>query len=222
MRYAVGGRSDLDGMERGTEEEIARFVTGAITENAEQLKADWRDQIERAGLGSRLGRSIRSRRYPAGEPSVDAAAMVWTRAAKILEPYAKGATIVARNGGRFLALPTEDVPKKRQGQSLTPDEVEERFGRRLQFISPGDRGFWTPSRRRNGVAFLVLKGLRIRKSSGRWRNASDSEKRRGKETSSVIMFVLVPRVRITQRLDLDALARAAEARHEALLSKHWR
>lgn len=221
MRHRVEGRDSLDGLERGTEEAIAGFVTAAIRDGAEELKSDWRDQIERAGLGPRLARTIRSRTYPPGQPSVDAAAMVWTKAPKIIDSYARGATITAR-GGRFLAIPTEDVPKKHQGRALTPDEVEERFGRRLQFISPSDRGFWTPSIRRNGVAFLVLKGLRIRKASGRWRNATDSEKRRGKETSSVIMFILVPRVKVTQRLDLDALARAAEARHPALLNKHWR
>lgn len=221
MRHSVSG-DDLDGLAAGTEEEIARFVTGAIAEGSAALKEDWREQIEAAKLGPRLARTIRSRVYPSGQASVDAAGLVWTKAPRIIDAYARGATIVARNGGRFLAIPTQDVPRKRQGNALTPDEVESRFGRQLQFISPGDRGFWTPSVRRNGVAFLVLKGLRVRKATGRWRNASASELKRRKETSAVVMFILVPRVRVSKRLDLEALARAAEARHPDLLSKNWR
>lgn len=222
MRHSVGGRDALDGLERGTEEEIARFVTASVAENADALKGDWRAQIEAARLGSRLAKTIRSRVYPPGQPSVDAAAMVWTKAPKIVGAYASGATIVARNGSRFLAIPTPDTPRKRQGNALTPAEVEARFGRPLQFISPRDGGFWSPSQRRNGVAFLVLKNLRVRKATGRWRNASASELKRRKETSAVIMFILVPRVRVTKRLDLEALGKAAEARYPGLLSKNWR
>lgn len=222
MRHSVSGAADLDGLVKGTEADIARFVTGAIVEGAEALKADWRDQIEAAKLGTRLARSIRSRIYPAGQTSVDAAGLVWTKAPRILDSYARGATIVARSGGRFLAIPTQDVPRKRQGNALSPAEVEARFGRPLQFISPSDRGFSTPSIRRNGVAFLVLKGLRIRKATGRWRNASASEIKRRKEMSAVVMFILVPKVRVSKRLDLNALAIAAEARHPGLLSKNWR
>ena len=222
MRHSVSGGVDVEGMAHGTEGEIARFVTGAIADGSTELKQDWREQIEAARLGPRLARTVRSRVYPQGQDSVDAAGLVWTKAPRIIDAYARGATIVARNGGRFLAIPTEDVPRKRQGNALTPEEVEARFGRGLQFISPSDGGFWTPSIRRNGVAFLVLKGLRVRRATGRWRNASASELRRRKETSAVVMFILVPKVQVSKRLDLDALARAAEARHPDLLNKHWR
>lgn len=226
MKYSVTGAESLEGLARGTEDEIAGYVTRAIGEGAEVLKADWRAQIETARLGPRLARTIRSAVYPSGQASADAAGLVWTKAPKIIDSYARGATITAR-GGRFLAIPTEDVPRKRQGNALTPDEVEERFGKRLVFVSPGDRGFWTPSVRRNGVAFLVMKGLVVRKASGRWRNASQREmtpgaRRYDKAISSVVMFILVPRVRVSKRLDLAALAAAAEARYPGQLTKHWR
>lgn len=222
MKHSVSGRAEIDDLERGTEEFIARATTRAITEAGDLMKTAWRDQILRAGHGERLARTIRSAVYPRAASSVDAATLVWTKAADIIDSMSRGATITARNGGRFLAIPTEDVPKKRQGNALSPEEVEDRFGRRLQFISPGDKGFWTPSIRRNGVAFLVLKGLRIRKASGRWRNATANEVKRGKETSSVVMFILVPRVTVKKTLDREEIARLAELRYPDLLSKHWR
>lgn len=38
----------------------------------------------------------------------------------------------------------------------------------------------------------------------------------------VVMFTLVPLVRVGKRLDLEALEAMAAGRHPALLSKHWR
>lgn len=172
MRHVVTGRDSLEGLERGTEEEIAGYVTRAIGENAETLKGDWRAQIEAARLGPRLARTIRSEVYPKGQNSIEAAALVWTKAPKIIDAYARGATIRPANGGRYLWIPTDDVPRKRQGNALTPREVEARFGRDLVVINPGNHRLrTTPSRISRGVAFAGFSGLSIRKASGRWRNA---------------------------------------------------
>lgn len=228
MSYRMSGREALDDMETGTERAIAGFVTAAIGEGAAELKADWRGQIEAARLGKRLAGTIRSEVYPKNADSVDAAALVWTKAPNIIDAYARGATIVARNGGRFLAIPTDDVPKKRQGNRLTPDEVETRYGRRLQFISSRE-AFWSPSSRSNGVGYLIMKGMVPRKATGRWRNASEREKTKGarrydKAISTVIFFTLVPWVRVMRRdaLDLDQLAVMADARYPAILSRNWK
>lgn len=227
MSFRMSRPDDLDAFGRGIEEDIAASVTGAITDSARDLKAAWREQIEGARLGPRLARTIQTRIYPPGQPSIDAAALVWTKAPKIIDSYARGPTIVARNGGRFLAIPTDDVPKKRQGNRLTPDEVETRYGRRLQFISAREN-FWSPSVRKGGaVGYLIMKGMVPRKATGRWRNASQREMTKGarrydKAISTVIFFVLVPQVRVTKRLDLEALAREAEAAYPARLTQNWR
>lgn len=231
MRHSVGGRDSLDGLERGTEDEIAGYVTSAISQNGVALKEDWRDQIRAARLGERLANSVRSETYPKGQNSIDAAALVWTKAPKIIGAYAEGATIRPVNGARYLWIPTDDVPKKRQGQRLTPNEVEARFGRDLVVIEPGSHRLkTTPSRINRGVAFAGFSGLAIRKSSGRWRNASVKERTQGGRSyrevtrQFVVMFTLVPMAMVKKRgaLDLDALARLADGRFDGLLSKNWR
>lgn len=216
---------DVGSVMSGLEADIESAVTAAMREGTELLKSDWRDQIEASGLGRRLGRTIRGVTFPQNGASIDAASWVETRAPKLIDAYARGVTIVPKSGKRFLAIPTQDVPRTRQGKPLTPREVEQRFGRPLQFIDPTDRGFWTPSIRRPGVAFLVLKNLVVRKATGRWRNASERELRKGRAgeraLSHVVMFILVPQVRVKQRLNLDALMRRAADRLPDLLAKHW-
>ena len=44
-----------------------RAVTAAMREAGTSLKSAWRSQITGAGLGTRLGNSIRSETYPKGK-----------------------------------------------------------------------------------------------------------------------------------------------------------
>lgn len=229
MRFRVSGRDAAEDMVRGVEADIARFTTASIRENAEEFKQDWRDQIEDAGLGPKLARTVRAQVYPQGQDSVDAAALIWTKAPKIIDAFATGATIRPVGGARYLWIPTGETPKKRQGQALTPREVEARFGRKLVIVNPAHwRMRTTTTAFGKAEAFAGFDGLTVRRSSGRWRNASRNQMTKGhrsyRETTRqfVVMFTLVRSVRMDKKLDLEALARAAEARQAELLSKHWR
>jgi hypothetical protein len=195
-------------------------VTSAVAKAAEGLKGDLRSHVKAAGLGEKLANSIRSAVYPKGRTSIEAAGLVWTKAPNILEGYELGATLRAKTK-RLLAIPTADTPKKRNGQALSPDEVEKRFNRKLRFI-PADASFSTPSIRAAAVVgYLVLDNLRIRRSSGRWRNASQREinaknaKARG--LSIVIMFTLTAQVKLRKRLDIRGHGEAWAARLPAML-----
>lgn len=221
MRHSVSGGVDVEGMAHGTEGEIARFVTGAIADGSTELKQDWREQIEAARLGPRLARTVRSRVYPQGQDSVDAAGLVWTKAPRIIDAYARGATIVARNGAKFLAIPTAAAPRLAPGldgqnRRITPDSFERATGLRLGFVS---RGF-------NQPALLVVEGGRLNSrgkvKANRRRSRGGGEYTPLSNRMTVVVFVLVRRVKVSKRLDLDSLAHAAEARHPDLLNKHWR
>lgn len=229
MRHSVGGRDSLDGLERGLEDEIAGFVTKAIREESEELKQDWRDAILDAGLGQKLALTIGNEVYPRNQDSLDAAALIWTKAPGIIESYATGATIRPVNGGRYLWIPTDEVPKKRNGRALDPREVETRFGRRMVVINPQHWRMKTTSTAvGRGVAYAGFNDLVIRKSSGRWRNATVNQRTKGhrsyRETTRqfVIMFTLVPLVKKRKAFDLDAIAAASSARYPNVLNKHWR
>lgn len=227
------GRVSAGDIGTGLESEIAGFVTGAMRDTTAEVKDAFRDQVRRAGLGERLPNAIRGVTYPVSRNALEPAGWIYAQpskdgrgAAAIIESYANGAMIVPRAGKRWLAVPTDDCPRKRQGDPLTPDEVERKFGRRLQFISPNDKGFRTPSTRHRGVAYLVLKGLVVRKATGRWRNATERERagktRNPRPVQAAIMFTLVPHVKKPRSIDLSEPAAIAEARFTANLDARWR
>lgn len=207
---------------------MAAAGTGAVTEVVEGFRDEMRDQVAAAGLGPRLANTWRGKVYPEGRTSANAAGIVYVNpgrgrqgsAPRIMD-FFSSAEIVTPLAGRFLAIPTEHVPKERSGRSMSVAEVEARFGRDLVFISPGDKGFRTPSIRRNGVAFLVLKGLTMSRS-GRYRNMSQRERTRGRRQSAdVIMFILVPAVRGKDVLSPDQVYRRWLSRFPGLLDSHF-
>jgi hypothetical protein len=167
-----------------------KAVTTAMREAGTGLKTGWRGQITGAGLGTRLGNSIRLATYPKGGESLNAAALVWSNAPVIVWAHDTGPLIRA-NGGSWLAIPTPAAGKSTKGGRITPDEWERRTGLLLRFVY-----------RRRGPSLLVAEG-RLN-SKGR-AVASRAKTRRGLTT--VPIFLLVPQVKLRKRLDL---ARDAE------------
>ena len=185
-----------------------RAVTAAIRLAGAGVKAGWRAQIAGAGLGERLGRTIRDQYYPKGEPSLGAAALVYSKAPHIVGAFDEGVTIRSRNGF-WLAIPTDAAGKSVTGGRITPGEWERRNGRRLKFVY-----------RRGRPGLLVDTGdvlprARVMKRDGTSRAA------RGFRNRSVVVFVLVPQARLRKRLDLDSVAREWNDRLAGLVVENW-
>lgn len=225
----LGVSARMDGLQASLDsglDEMAAAVTEGMTEGTGWLKDALREQVMDAGLGSRLAFTWRSEVYPKGRKSLDPAGFVWSKAPKIIS-YFSARTTVSAGHGRFLAIPTEDVPKGRNGRPISVEECQARFGKRFVFIDPGDRGFHTPSQIKPGVAFMVLKDLVIRKASGKYRNATAGELakraagKRVRAISAVIMFILVPQVTSRKLLDLEGTADKAGQKVVDLIEKNW-
>jgi hypothetical protein len=174
-------------------------VTAAVHEAGTGLKVAWRGQITGAGLGTRLANSIRLATYPKGGESLNAAALVWSKAPVIVGAHDTGPLIRSRNGF-WLAIPTPAAGKSLRGGRITPGEWERRSGLRLRFVY-----------RRRGPSLLVAEG-RLN-SKGRafggltrphWGHgpASPSQSKTGRGLATVPIFLLVPQVRLRKRLDL--------------------
>ncbi len=227
------GRTDLSKVTYGLEEDVARFMTAAMRDTVAEVKEAFRDQVRSAGLGDRLANAVRGNTFPdrPGRFSLEPAGEILARASKegtsaaaIIESYASGATIVPRNGRRWLLVPTDDCPRKRQGAALTLAEVEARFGK-LQWV-PANARFSTPSARGRASFHLVTKSAVIRKSTQRWRKATPRElsgrTRNPRPVQTVIMFNAVHAVKKPKSVDLSVPAALAEARFPAHLDNHWR
>ena len=173
-----------------------RAVTAAMREAGTGLKTAWRGQIAGAGLGRRLANTIRSQTFPGSGESLNAAALVWSKAPVIIGAHDSGPLIRSKDGF-WLAIPTPAAGSSTRGGRITPGAWERRTGLRLRFVY-----------RRSGPSLLVAEGrLNTR---GR---AVASRSRTGRGLITAPIFLLVPQVKLSKRLDL---ARDADRAQDAL------
>jgi hypothetical protein len=188
-----------------------KAVTQTMRSASATLKAKWRAQVVSAGLGSKLGNTIRGESYPKSTDSMNAAALVYTNAPKIIGAHNSGPLIRSKDGF-WLAIPTEAAGKGRRGESISPGEWERRRGVRLRFVY-----------RRNKPSLLVADDARI---NTRGQAARKGGRRRqdgiltGAQT--VVVFILVPQVKLKKRLDLFRDAEAVANAIPAAIVANWR
>tara|TARA_R110002110_G_scaffold412641_1_gene638827 strand:- start:48398 stop:49027 length:630 start_codon:yes stop_codon:yes gene_type:complete len=181
-----------------------KAVTAAMRAAGTQLKSDWRGQITQAGLGRRLGNSIRSQTYPKVGESIDAAALVWSKAPVIIGAHDTGPLIRSKDGF-WLAIPTEAAGKGARGGRITPGEWERRRGLRLRFVY-----------RRRGPSLLVAEGRLNARGVG-----VASRSKTGRGLTTVPIFLLVRQVKLRKRLDLERDAAKAQAALPRQIVAKW-
>jgi hypothetical protein len=194
--------------------EIERAVTTGTREAGRGLKTELRLQVSSAGLGQRLANSWRDRHYP--NRKLDAASLVYTRAPQIVRAFDEGAVIRSKPG-RFLAIPTENAPRKgTDGRQISPNTFpEHRFGP-LRLVP-----------RPTGPSLLVVDGLRasFSRKTGQlrsFRRATDRARQSGQGLTTVVMFLLVPQVKLPKRLDVVRAAEHWFAELPALIEQQLR
>ena len=192
---------------------IDRAVTAGIKEAGRGLKADLRKQVVSAGLGARLSRTWRDRMYP--NKGHDAATLVWSKAPQIIHTFDEGAVIKSKSGV-WLAIPTPAAPKRGVGgKRINPSNFpEHRFGP-LRFVY-----------RRGRPSLLVVDGVRINKSGRTGRRAKGGAftktGRMKQGMSTVVMFIMVPQVRLKKRLDVRREVKRWEKRLPGLIDRHMK
>jgi Family of unknown function (DUF6441) len=125
--------------------------------------------------------------------------------------------VIRSRRGRFLAIPTENAPRKgTDGRRISPSTFpEHRFGP-LRFVS-----------RQTGASLLVVDGLRasFSRQTGQlrgFRHATERARRSGQALATVVMFLLVPQVKLGKRLDVARVAEHLSAQLPALIEQQLR
>jgi Family of unknown function (DUF6441) len=179
--------------------DIERAVASGTREAGRGLKTEQRRQVASAGLGPRLANSWRDKHHP--NQKLDAASLVYTKAPQIIRAFDEGAVIRSRRGSS-LAIPTENAPRKgTDGKRNSPSTFPEHRLGPLRFVP-----------RTSGPSLLVVDGLRgsFSRQTGElrgFRRATERARRSGQGLTTVVMFLLLPQVKLPKRLDV---ARAAE------------
>lgn len=179
-------------------DDIARGATAAANDCTNGLKKELREQVEAAGLGTRLANTWRGNTYPLERASISPATYVWSKAPNIVDAFDRAPVIRTVNGRRFLAIPTENVPRVggRRGSSrkMTPAEVETAFNQDLKF-----------EKTKKGSIIAYVDAVAANSGTG-YRRPSKKRVAQGRTVQAVIMFILVPFARMPKRLSIDAAA----------------
>lgn len=188
----------------------ARAVSAGVSVAATQIQTAWRAQITGAGLGNKLAKSIRADVYPKGRPSPNAAALVYSKAPKLISAHDTG-PLIRSQSGFWLAIPLPAAGKGARGAKITPGQWEKRTGRQLRFVY-----------RQGKSSLLVADDARLSKSGIA---AAKNGKRRKDGILSgartVPIFVMVPQVKLRKRLDLETAARAGGLGLPARIRAAW-
>ncbi|MCJ2009803.1 DUF6441 family protein [Methylobacterium sp. J-092] len=208
---------DIRAALKGDEVRIATSITAGMQQVTDGLKADLRSEVTGAGLGQRLANTWRGQTFPTAGVSADAAAYVSTKAAKLIDAFDRGATIRAQNK-KYLAIPTDEAGVKHISISkgsgrITPAVWERETGIKLRFVPSKTGGVLVaPARyRRQAIRFQKRKSFKPIKEG-----AAD------KGRDFVVIFVLVPQVKLRKRLDVDATAKRWAARVPAAIEANWK
>lgn len=201
MRIKAAVRGNLEKAMKAEETRIARAVTMGVDSVLDWAQREYRDDVD-AVLGPRAARTVRKKRFPASGHSIGAAGIVYSRAAKIVHPWARGALIRSADGF-FLAIPTEAAPKRgNDGKRISPSNFPEHSYGPLRFVY-----------RQGKPALLVVDEQRARGGKrGGFARAGARARKTGSGLVTVPMFVLVPAARIPKKLKLERIASTAGRR----------
>jgi hypothetical protein len=181
------------------EREVSTAVNAAGLRVQGQLRVVTRAAF-RSGGG--IANAWRLRSFPQGQPSLGAAAQVWTRAPRIIDAFSRNTVILPQAGGS-LAVPTDVVRARFGNRRVSPKEFTRRTGIALRAVY-----------RRGKPSLLVADNVRIG-ARGRVRlNETTRGGRRATRVAgrtTVVVYILLQGLRLRQRFDLDAIASQAMA-----------
>lgn len=211
MRLEAAIRGDLKKIMKEETAAAEKAVTLGVVAASSGLKAELRAQVTRAGLGEKMARTWKQRRYPSSGFSLGAAGLVYADMPQVIRAFNDGVTITNAKG-TFLAIPTPAAPKRGVGgKRINPDNFPEHSLGRLRFIY-----------RKGAPSLLVVENLRASTGKrGGYRKASESALKSGRGITTVVMFILLPQVTLKKRLDIDGAAERWRDKLPQLVLDSW-
>lgn len=236
LKLAVVG--DLTKAMDAYESRVAEAVTSAVDECLEDSQNELRAQIQSAGLGVKLPRTIQKKRYPRSGASIGAAGIVFTKAPEIVRAFNAGSVIVPKHGA-FLAIPTQfnltsgrwrnAKSKSWAGVRVTPEDMVKSGAAFVIENKDGPGKLWMLT-----VTRAQTRAQRTNKTTGKITYYKPRDLayaggmvpigggRRGRvqaaiDAGAVPMFTLLPQVKMTKKLDIARVRANAQRRLPRLM-----
>jgi hypothetical protein len=191
-----------------------RAAMGAVRAETEQVKAELRKQVTSAFAGNARGvaNAWRSQVFPRTGQSLRPAGLVFTKVPAIIDAFERGALIRPKGGRKFLAIPTgfnRQGGRRGAKPRISPQQMVASGKGFLRPFASG-RGFvWClPVRQGERIgrrrAPLIAGGIaavatRNRRGAAAWQQSLLAQ-------GFVPMFLLLPQVQLTKRLDVKGAA----------------
>lgn len=214
MRLGLAIEGNLQEILERQIEDVKGALKSGVRETVDDGKQILRDQVTGAGLGNRLAKTWRSETYPKGTTqSLEPAGVVYSKAPQIIRSFESNELIRSKDGF-WLAIPTEFAPKRGVGgKRISPSNFPEgRYGK-LRFVY-----------RQSPPSLLVVDGVRVGKNGRASRKLKNGGRNKngdfGKGVATVVMFFLVPQVRMPRRLNIQTVRRRMEQQLPRNLVKH--
>lgn len=178
-------------------------VTLGMRDTGGQLKQALRAQITAAGMGVRLGNTIRDVTYPKSGASLTPVAVVYSKAPHILSSLSQG-TVIRALRKTYLAMPTRECPIGARGRKLRPDQAIRRFGAPI-YIRAGATLL---------MAFQVLRSI----AKIGYRKAG---KKQAAANPPTPFYILAPQARMPRKINPAAALQASQERFRHNVGAHW-
>jgi hypothetical protein len=189
MRLEAALEGNLSEMMKAEQLAITTASRRTITNASLEVRNELRAQTEASGLG-KLSKTWKNRNY-----IEDLAAVIYPDSPRPIQAFINGGVFTSPDG-KWLAIPTDAAPKKGTGgKKISPSTFPEAALGKLRFVYISGK-----------VSLLVVDNLKARngKRPG-FGKASATALKTGRGLATVIMFILVPRINIRKRIDINAV-----------------
>jgi hypothetical protein len=213
LAFSVKTSGDFLKKMQNIELSLRKAVTLGVRTESNALKEALRADALAGGLGPRFSKTWQNKDragrilvFPsrAGVYSMNAATTVYSKAPKLASAFDEGAVIRVKGGGgrQALAIPTKEVPLSGKGRRrLTPLEYQIRYG--WDTLEPVFRD----GRPVALVAQNARASYEAKTKQFRGFRFYDQSRKGVKARASVVLYYLVPAVRLRKRLHIESVFR---------------
>ena len=164
MRFKAAISGNLHEYMKEEQDKAKTAVTSGVYEVTQNIKNELRNQVVKAGLGTKLAKTWQAKVYPKSQKSLSAVGVIQSKASKIIRVFDQGA-VIRSSKGIFLAVPTENAPKKgSDGKRICPSNFPARFGQlRFVYVRSGLSMLVVDKRKMTKVMFFLVPQVSIKK-----------------------------------------------------------